>query len=143
MEFPGVQLQVRVTEDFIYDTFSVWVYSSVAGSPDIRRIYYPDTRSSNVVVQHMYGWDHVDVPIMEHAPLEPSFRIRRDFARLLATGLFTAGVRPAEQSNIEGRYDAQSEHLEDMRDQNKKMLDALIHALQQPMPEVVRIEERR
>lgn len=63
--------------------------------------------------------DGASIVLREHtvvsADLKPMFTINQNVASELIEELQKAGVRPKELTKIEGQYQAQSAHLEDLR----------------------------
>lgn len=50
-----------------------------------------------------------------NSDLKPMFTLNQHTAQELIAELQKAGVRPRELTKIEGKYEAQSEHLDDLR----------------------------
>src|SRR4051812_16605192 len=98
---------IHVEYRFQLMSYDVYVYREIT----------PDTVSYLAISPE--GIQNWSVPeerwLMHSEVVRPTYRIREDVARELVTQLTKLGVRPVDQSKIEGQYEAQSKHLADMR----------------------------
>lgn len=94
--------RVRIYEDPNYETFSFFMAST---SPGDVRMYVSDVSGGKVTQEIKKEGDAI----------KPCMTLTKGMMQALFTALQGQGMKPVEQSFVEGKFEATKEHLEDMR----------------------------
>lgn len=95
-------LKVHVADVFEKALYEVFLFKDMENG--IRRFARPGK-----------PWEWQDVPAGSVGDIVPILSIPYNLAGALLTSLQNAGVRPIEQSKVEGLLQAQTEHLRDLQ----------------------------
>lgn len=99
------EIKVYVTEQFYTSEYFIYVYRHISDQETaVLRIHLDGTRS----------WERIPMGISTPT-LAPTYQIERNIARLMVAEMTKQGLRPPDQSKVEGQYEAQGKHLEDLR----------------------------
>lgn len=74
-------------------------------------LYVTRTENNRRQILTSTGWEEVEPG--DYA--SPSYLMERDSAQELANALWSAGFRPEQSKQAQGAYEAQGQHLADMR----------------------------
>lgn len=96
-------MKVMLREQFVAQSWDVFVYREIAGYG--RYFQQPDGSEVMVAVNHVQYPDE----------LRPTFKLDYHTAQQLMAAMQHIGVRPVEVSKVEGILEAQTKHLDDLR----------------------------
>jgi len=92
--------KVRIYEDGATGKYNFFIISNGTGNI---RSYVTDAKLGNIGL------------IQEGESLSPTFTLSKGMMQALFTALQGQGMKPIEQSFVEGKLEATKDHLEDMR----------------------------
>jgi hypothetical protein len=100
-------LRVAISQDEYFDTVKIYFYHEYEDSDGIEIMHYNPENGEWTIKKMKRG--EKALPTLELPG------IRDDMIQKLGDALNKFGYKPPEKMLIEGKYEAQSKHLEDMR----------------------------